>query len=232
PLPPSEQIYHEARHYLYMIRHLLPGIAWDWHLPRLQAIPYDHVSPLCRRLISFCRKTADPVLLLAPGAAYGPAKQWPVGHFRTIARHWSRTFGKVLVSGTSAERAIGEEICAGNPAILNIAGKTTLEELCILLQNVTFVIANDSGTMHLAAVTGTSGLAIFGSTSAPATGPLSDHWYITQYDNLPCAPCFRRHCPLTESAAYRCLTEIKPDFIWQWLQKQPYLQSSDSGKCL
>ena len=53
-----------------------------------------------------------PWLAIAPGAAYGLAKQWPVEHFTALADWWQRRGGRVVVVGTAKERAAGEAIRA------------------------------------------------------------------------------------------------------------------------
>jgi heptosyltransferase-2 len=59
--------------------------------------------------------------------------------------------------------------------------------------------------MHLAAAVGTPVVALFGSTSPELTGPgYSTNVQIVRRP-VPCAPCFRRECPID----LRCLKGIE-----------------------
>jgi len=126
---------------------------------------------------------SGPWVGLIPGAAYGPSKRWPREHFIEVGRGLvaSRRC-RVLIFGSEREvdlcnfvgRGIGE-YC------LNMAGKTSLQELAALLGECKAIIANDSGGMHLATAVGTRVVAIFGITDPAKTGPLGEgHRIIAQ----------------------------------------------------
>jgi len=57
--------------------------------------------------------------------------------------------------------------------------------------------------MHLAAALGVPQLAIFGSTSEIATGPLSASAQVIKCQ-VDCNPCFLRECPID----FRCMLGI------------------------
>ena len=147
-----------------------------------------------------------PLLALAPGAAYGPAKQWPATHFREVARWWTDRGGRVLVVGSPKEAAVGDEVLSGMAGGVNAAGRTSLPEMLALLGGCRALVSNDSGAMHLAAAAGVSGVALFGSTSAVATGPLGGRWVVLE-EKMECSPCFQRNCRFTGTAC-RCLQAI------------------------
>ena len=145
----------------------------------------------------FCSLARHPLhLVIASGAAYGPAKRWPEENFRTVAAWWVRHGGVVSIAGSAAERPAGDAVLAGLPPekCFNLCGRTTLNKLMVLLGNAALCVANDSGVMHLAAALGTPGVAVFGPTDPAATAPVSDKW-ILLYRQMECAPCFRRECP-------------------------------------
>lgn len=149
-----------------------------------------------------------PILVLAPGAAYGPAKQWPIHYYKQVAQWWHKEHGIPVVLGTNNDKVAGNEICAGLSEAINLAGATSMSELLALLQLADFVVANDSGAMHLAAALGSKGVAIFGSTDPIATGPLGADWIVVQKE-IPCAPCFQRTCERADNP-YECLKIIMP----------------------
>lgn len=156
-----------------------------------------------------------PVLVMAPGAAFGPAKQWPISNYTEVAKSWTAGGGAVLIVGTESERVLGNLIAESCGHVYNLAGQTDLKELIAILQMADVCLCNDSGAMHLAAACGAKGVAIFGSTSPVATGPIGGTWVIAQH-HMPCSPCLERECPLQVNK-YRCLTSITSDDVYEAL---------------
>lgn len=156
-------------------------------------------------------------LVMAPGAAYGPAKQWPARHFAEVAAWWTAERGRVAIVGTDRERAAGEVITERVPGSLNLAGKSGMADLMAILASAAAVLANDSGAMHLAAALGRPGVAVFGSTDPVATGPIGGKWILLR-DPPDCAPCFQRTCP-RKDYPYECLERISPQLAIQALRQ-------------
>lgn len=152
-----------------------------------------------------------PLLGLNAGAEYGPAKRWPKENFIAAAIEIRRRTGCGLVLfGGPGDVALAAEMesalhQAGAEAV-NIAGRTTLHELCVALSLCTAVLTNDTGPMHLAAAAGTRVVVPFGSTSAELTGPglPGDTRHRLLKAGAPCAPCFLRECPVD----FRCMRDI------------------------
>jgi ADP-heptose:LPS heptosyltransferase len=93
-------------------------------------------------------------------------------------------------------------------SIINAAGKTTLLELCALIQSCKVFLTNDTGPMHIAAALNVPLVALFGSTSPELTGPLSDQAVIIRHP-VECSPCFLRECPID----FRCMTSVTVDAV-------------------
>ena len=95
--------------------------------------------------------------------------------------------------------------------VVNVAGRTSLRELCALLMLCRVLISNDSGPMHIAAALGTPVVAPFGSTSPELTAPglPGEPAHRLIKSNSPCSPCFRRTCPID----LRCMNSISPDDV-------------------
>lgn len=150
-------------------------------------------------------------LAIAPGAAFGPAKQWMPEYFLKVAQWYSENRGRVVFVGTKKEAEVVEKLCSQITGALNLAGRTSLYELMAVLSRAEAAVANDSGAMHLAAAVGTSGVAVFGSTDNIATGPIGAPWHLIVSD-AECRPCFKRTCPLPENS-YNCLRNILPEQV-------------------
>ena len=155
-------------------------------------------------------------LALNPGAEYGPAKRWPRERFvEAAAQIQSRTNCRWIVLGgandaelaTTTASEIGQLTARNShPAPINLAGRTSLRELCAVLKACRVLLTNDTGPMHVAAAVGTPVVAIFGSTSPNLTGPglPGDPRHHLLDSNAPCSPCFLRECPID----FRCMRGV------------------------
>ncbi len=211
PLPPAED--RGARHQLseYLELASLFGETPSVFLPA--PVRTENPAAVCARL----GIPADrPLLALAPGAAYGPAKQWPAEFFHAVARWWTDRGGRAVVVGSPKEAAVGEAVLEGLAGCVNAAGKTTIPEMMALLRGCRALVSNDSGAMHLAAAAGVDGVALFGSTDPGATGPLGGRWVVLN-DQADCSPCFQRNCRFTGGEC-RCLRVIPPERVCSALE--------------
>ena len=168
-------------------------------------------------LSKFNLTLAKPRLLLSPGAAFGPAKRWPIQYFKAVAEYFSQRHVDVWVIGGAQELELAAYIKQSVPKVYNFSGKTTLLEMAALIDLATVVLTNDSGPMHVAAALDKPMLAIFGSSSKDFTPPLSTNAEVLERGDLACRPCFQRECPLQH---LNCLNEIKPEVVIEALQRK------------
>ena len=118
----------------------------------------------------------------------------------------------MLVSGAAGEKALTCQVAAAiGPAAHDIGGATSLPELIALLSQARLLIANDSGTMHLAAVLGTPVVVAVGSTDMARTGPLGTRHRLVIGESCH-PPCRKPTCGL---GTYHCLTSITVDRMEQ-----------------
>lgn len=148
-----------------------------------------------------------PVAGLCPGAEFGPAKRWPTRHFAALAARLIERGMTIWLLGSSRDAGIAAGIEAQCPnAVVNLCGRTTLEDAVDLLAACSVVVSNDSGLMHVAAAVGRPVIALFGSSSPEYTPPLSATARIVR-NPVPCSPCFKRECPLRH---FDCLDGLMP----------------------
>lgn len=160
----------------------------------------------------------DPLLVLAPGAEFGPAKRWPTRHFAALADQLSEAWprAQVVLVGSMADRPTATEILAmAARPVRNLCGETTLSEVFALIANADGVVSNDSGLMHVAAAFGRPQVAVFGSSDPRHTPPSSPQAQV-RWLQLACSPCFERQCPLGHTA---CLSQITPTSVFNALNQ-------------
>jgi heptosyltransferase-2 len=160
-------------------------------------------------LARFGLEGTRPAVALCIGAEYGPAKRWPPGHFAALAQLLAAQGYAAWALGGPGDAAIGDQVAALAPDIVNLAGRTTLQEAIDLIAATRAVVSNDSGLMHVAAALGRPVAGLYGPTSPVFTPPLSADAVILRED-LPCSPCGRRVCPLGH---HRCLNDLAPERV-------------------
>lgn len=156
------------------------------------------------------------LVVLAPGAAYGKAKQWIPGHVATlIARLERQQSATCVLVGSAADVATGAEIhrAFASHRLIDLIGQTTLEQLAGVLAISDVCVCNDSGAMHLAAAVGTRVVATFGPTNEHATRPLPRPGRRAEVlvHQVWCRPCMLRECPID----HRCMTGLTPERVFE-----------------
>jgi len=179
----------------------------DYPLPALNIKPNQAEAKLAQYDLTLDK----PILVLCPGAAYGPAKRWPTTHFATVANKKIQQGWQVWLFGSQADSVFADEIdrITGNKC-QNLAGKTSLADMVDLMSFAQAVISNDSGPMHIAAALHRPLIAVYGSSSADFTPPLSHNVSILSLADLACRPCFKRECPLGH---LKCLNDLLPEQV-------------------
>lgn len=160
-----------------------------------------------------------PIAGFVPGAEYGPAKRWPAEYFADLAARLLDEGWEVWLFGSAKDQPVCREIAerAGD-RVVDLSGRTRLEDAVDLIALTELVVTNDSGLMHIAAATGRRVIAVYGSSSPEYTPPLSDLAQVL-YLGLECSPCFERECPLGH---YRCLGDIRPDQVHAVIRGQSF----------
>lgn len=159
--------------------------------PALAVDPTAREKTLARLGLS----TERDVLVLCPGAEYGPAKRWPPEHFAEVANWHLNSGGQVWVMGSKKDQVFAEAIQKQAPDALSLCGATALAEAIDLMSLAKAVVSNDSGLMHVAAALNLPMAAIYGSSAPTFTPPLSSQAEVLSLQ-LSCSPCFKRDCPL------------------------------------
>jgi heptosyltransferase II len=158
-----------------------------------------------------------PLLVVAPGAAYGTAKRWLPAYFASVLTRGIREIGvQGVVVGTPADAASSRLVLASMDAtvrtdVIDLTGATTLPTLAGVLSLSAGCVSNDSGAMHLAGAVGTPLAAIFGPTREKETSPLTRQGGRAEVviNQVWCRPCMLRECPID----HRCMTGLRPERV-------------------
>ncbi|MDQ8161337.1 MAG: glycosyltransferase family 9 protein [Gemmatimonadota bacterium] len=156
---------------------------------------------------------AAGAVVLAPGGARNvlrddPLRRWPIAHWITLARALRDGGHRVLLVGAAEDRPESQAIMTAVPGVETAVGRTSLLELVALLSRARLLVSHDSGTLHLAMLTRTPAVALFGPTAPAERVPAGMPVVVASAAaGLPCAPCYDGRA-YARCALNRCLTEL------------------------
>ena len=152
-----------------------------------------------------------PFVGIAPGAAYGPSKRWPIERFTEVADRLSEEAGAqcVLLTGPGEDDLRDAMLKAvRNPLIVCDEGQPTVDTLKATVSLLNLLIANDSGPRHVAVGFGVPTVCIMGPTKPVYSEGPYEKGRVVRVD-VDCGPCQRPVC----RTDHRCMTRITPDDI-------------------
>lgn len=142
--------------------------------------------------------TSDEYLCVHPGnsmlARGKPAlRSWPESHWRELIELISRHLPalRIVLIGEKSEQALSETVSAHVPGIINLVGRTSLQQLMAVLARSRALITTDTGPAHVAAALATPVIAVFGPSEADGTGPFATTagWATSIMNDVGCNPC-------------------------------------------
>jgi lipopolysaccharide heptosyltransferase II len=211
---------HQGAYYQHLTRAL--GIESGPLEPAL-TVPEGAAVAGCGQLLDRGWDGDRPVIVLAPGAAYGTAKRWMLPYVARVATDLVRQrHATCVIVGTRGDAPTARDVVRlietnATPHVIDVTGQTTIEMLAGLLSIAAACVSNDSGAMHMAAAVGTPLVALFGPTREYETAPLARSGRRAEVLTHPvwCRPCMLRECPID----HRCMKGIPPDRVYSALDR-------------
>ncbi len=197
-IPESNPFSHMLHQYLEFATYLnVPSNNVRWEIPVSGNIPFD---------------LPKDYIVLNIGATK-PANMWTEKGFAALAHILKNNFHiDSVLTGSVEDTGMANRIAASSSReVINLAGKTSINELKEVLAGSKAVVSCDTGPMHLAVALGKDVVALFGPADPRRTGPFSGQ--VIQKD-LPCVPCNKRKCkdPI-------CMKEITPEDVIKRLEE-------------
>ena len=164
-----------------------------------------------------------PVIAIAPGSVWG-TKRWPATKFAELTHLiLNKLDVNIVFLGAEAEKESVEVITATldmkDKRVLNLVGKTSLDDLRAIYPKLTALVSNDSSPIHYASAFNVATIAVFGATtSAMGFGPLADDSSVVELSDLKCRPCSDHGpmvCPLKH---FKCMKDISSGTVFRELE--------------
>jgi heptosyltransferase II len=170
-------------------------------IPAVTDRPVLHPGPEHRERAAALTRRHDlepgAYALLFPGSqAAGFLKRWGIARFAGLARRLLEEgrAQRVVVAGGPDEveecRSITEAVGKG---AVDLCGKTRILELVPLAEGARLIVANDTGTAHVAAAAGRPMVVVCGPTDPRRVKPAGERVRALQAE-LACRSCYRKTC--------------------------------------
>ncbi|MVN23187.1 glycosyltransferase family 9 protein [Mucilaginibacter arboris] len=145
---------HEIHRHLLLMNHLgIPSVGQELEFP-LNSYDYDAFDQLNLQIIP------QKYICIHPGSR-SVARQWPPAYFAALADYCQEQGFDVVITGTKDEEHLAAEVMQNmKHEAYNMAGKTTLGALAVMIKNSYALIANCTGVSHIAAAYGTPSIII------------------------------------------------------------------------
>ena len=161
----------------------------------------------------------QPLVGIAPGAAFGHAKRWSPKRYAELASLLSDAGVACVILGRSGDRDAARDIGG-----IDLIGQTDLMMLMGVVSHCQVVVANDSGAMHLAGALGVPVVGIWGPTDERRSTPVTPYGdartVAVMSESVFCRPCFLADCPIDHRCMKRIPTERVHDAVRRFLQER------------
>ena len=104
------------------------------------------------------------------------------------------------------------EILENRFQVINFTGKLSIKDTLYLIDGADIYMGFDSGPLHLASLTRTPIVAMYGPNIPEISGPWRKHNLTIIQVDLDCRPCSQRKCIYD---TIRCINGIEVDHIYE-----------------
>ncbi len=202
----THSVYNQAK----LLEHLGIAVVPD----RMPAYPEIRVDE--RQAAGFVKEASkgDKKLVVHVGAG-NIYRDWGIENFLSLIQKikgYKDGSIEVFLIGSSQEEREKGAYLRNECDACDFTGQLSIPEILYLISNSTVYFGVDSGPLHLASLTQTPIVALYGPNIPAVSGPWrKDNVTIIQ-SGLSCRPCSQRGCKYD---TIRCMKEIKTDEVYE-----------------
>jgi heptosyltransferase-2 len=190
-------------------------------IPATTPRPLLHVPERHRQraagMASLHRLEPGRYVIFLPGSqAAGWLKRWGAGRYAALADilHRNGIDRTVLIGGGDEEEECRRiEESAEEGGVVNLCGRTEILDIVPLCEGARAIVANDTGTAHVASCTDRPMVVICGPTDPRKVKPVGDNVVALQA-SIPCINCYKKTC----DHDHACMTSITPEQVFETLR--------------
>ncbi len=209
PRDQSEGFTHSVYNQVKLLKHL--GVSAD-NLPPYPEIRVeaDDVNPELKLWLHES-KQKQPVIAVHVGAG-NRFRDWGIDRFEELIERLSKAGMEIALIGHSAEEREKGAMLSRRFGARDWTGSLSIEETLCLIQESDVYFGVDSGPMHLASLTKTPIVAVYGPNIPEVSGPWRREKVELIQLEMKCRPCSQRSCIYD---TIRCMRDIKAETVYE-----------------
>lgn len=203
----------------------LLGILRRWGIPIKSEVEYDlPVTPATKRsamhIIEQYRMRKGKIVGLMPGASY-PENRWSLENFAKVGKFILAHYPDhhIVVFGGPDDREKGQYLTRviGSGRVVDLSGRLSVLETHLFLHELTLLISNNTGLMHMAALAGVPVIAIFSPMELNGKwAPYGNHSKVLMHrERSECDGFYYRKFP----GSYECINTVTPQEVRKEIER-------------
>ncbi|MBL7085218.1 MAG: lipopolysaccharide heptosyltransferase II [Candidatus Omnitrophica bacterium] len=142
------------------------------------------------------------------------SKRWPLERFAALLDKMQDAKMQVLITGKAGDKELAKDLREVSRAhFINAVDETQVLQLACLIKRCDAYITSDSAPLHIAYAMKTPVVALFGPTD-PRRHAIASTKQVVIKKDLPCSPCYRRHC-----RKHSCMQEISTEEVFEAVKR-------------
>ncbi len=185
-------------------------------IPQYPDIPIDESR--IRDSVKLKKKKKDKKKAVIHVGAGKASRDWGIENFASLVqklkenKNKNETDWSIFIVGKNDKEKKKGEYLEKHFQIHNLTGKISLLELLYLISRSTVYVGADSGPLHLASLTSTPLVGLYGPNIPEVSGPWREKNVSIIRKYLPCQPCSQRKCIY---GIISCMKNITTDEVYE-----------------
>jgi ADP-heptose:LPS heptosyltransferase len=167
-----------------------------------------------------------------PGARL-PSRRWPPARFAAVADALADEGFDIALTGSSGEAELTSAVrTAMRAPAVDLAGRTTLGSLGVLLRDAALLVCNDTGVSHVAAALRLPSVVVANGSDPARWAPLEAGLHTVLAHPVSCRPCAFAECPIGHPCALGVTTDAVIGAAHGLLPRGVPLSAAKSGSAV
>ncbi|MFN0159532.1 MAG: glycosyltransferase family 9 protein [Bacteroidota bacterium] len=157
-----------------------------------------------------------PIIGIHPGATW-PAKKWDADRFGQLADMIAAKLGvQIILTAGPGDSETTSATLKNSFANIKVVAGLPLRQLAAVISLCSAYVANDNGTMHIAAALGVPTVGIFGPGEEDIWFPYSsDDGHVALRKDVPCHPCHLDFCNREGEGYMECMKLLSVQDVFE-----------------
>jgi heptosyltransferase-1 len=166
------------------------------------------VSDAVRRVVA---KGVGKRIVIHPGTK-NRWRDWGIENFKRIIERFLKKGKQIVLIGHQAEEILRGKKISDQFDVVNLCGKTSVSDLLYLIRKSDLYIGADSGPLHLASLTATPIIALYGPNIPEISGPFREKDVELVQMKMNCRPCSQKKCIYGK---IKCMENISIEEVYE-----------------